>query len=94
MKILAIEREIKGVSWENSSELLREEAKHVYQLYLADTLREIYFNENKCAVLTLETQDKESAKEVLDNLPLVKSGMIKFEIMELRPYTGFDRLSE
>ena len=40
MKILAIEREIKGVSWENSSELLREEAKHVYQLYLADTLRE------------------------------------------------------
>ncbi len=94
MKILAIEREIKGVSWENSSELLREEAKHVYQLYLADILREIYFNEKKCAILVLETQDMKSAKEVLDNLPLVKSGMIEFEIMELRPYTGFDRLSE
>lgn len=94
MKILAIEREIKGVSWENSSELLREEAKHVYQLYLADILREIYFNENKCAILVLETQDMKCAKEVLDNLPLVKSGMIEFEIMELRPYTGFDRLSE
>ncbi len=94
MKILAIEREIKGVSWENSSELLREEAKHVYQLYLADILREIYFNEKKCAILVLETQDMKCAKEVLDNLPLVKSGMIEFEIMELRPYTGFDRLSE
>ncbi len=92
MKILAIEREIRRVSWENSSELLREEAKHVYQLYLADNLREIYFNENKCAILILETQNMESAKKLLDNLPLVKSGMIEFEVMELRPYTGFDRL--
>lgn len=92
MKILAIEKELPGVSWENTADLLRDEAKCVYELYLADTLREIYFNENKCAVLILETLDKESAKSMLDSLPLVRSGKIRFEIMELKPYTGFDRL--
>jgi hypothetical protein len=44
MKILAIEKEIDGVGWDNTEKLL-------------------------------------------SNLPLVKSGKIKFEIMELKPYT-------
>ena len=92
MKIIALEREIKGINWENSGQLLEQEAHHVFQLYLSDCLREIYFTEEKNAVLILETMDKQSAKSVLDALPLVKSGKIKFEIMELKPYSGFERI--
>jgi ASC-1-like (ASCH) protein len=92
MKILAIENEIEGVEWDNSEDLLKEEAQHVYNLYLSDSLREIYFTENKNAILMLETEDKKTAIKLLDTLPLVKSGKIKFEVMELRPYTGFERI--
>jgi hypothetical protein len=92
MKILAIEKEIEGVKWENTEILLKEEAQHVFQLYLSDSLREIYFTEEKNAVLVMETNDKKTAKELLDSFPLVKSGKIKFDIMELRPYTGYERL--
>lgn len=92
MKILAIENEIEGVDWNNLEDLLKDEAQHVYHLYLSDSLREIYFTENKNAILVLETEDKQAAIKLLDAFPLVKSGKIKFEVMELRPYTGYERI--
>ena len=92
MKILALEREIEGTVWDNTETLLKQEAQHIFQLYLSDSLREIYFTENKNAVLILETEDKKVAEKLLNSLPLVKSGKIKFEIMELKPYSGFERI--
>ena len=92
MKILAIENEIEGVEWDNLEDLLKDEAQHVYNLYLSGSLREIYFTETKNAILVMETEDKKAALKLLDTLPLVKSGKIKFEVMELRPYTGYERI--
>ena len=94
MKILAIEHEMEGVEWDNLVDLLRVEAQFVYNLYLCDSLREIYFTENKNAVLVLETEDKKAAIKLLESLPLVKSRKIKCEVMELRPYTGYERIME
>jgi len=42
--------------------------------------------------LIMETEDKMTAIKILDTLPIVKSGKIKFEVMELRPYTGYERI--
>ena len=92
MKILALEKEIEGVKWENAENLLVQEAQHVFQLYISDSLREIYFTEDKKAVLIMETKDIEEAKILLDTLPLVTCGKIKFDIMELKPYTGYERV--
>ena len=94
MKILAIENELQHVDWENESQTLIEEAKSVYKMMLSGYLREIYFSENKNAVLVLECENKIAAKQLLDKLPLVKKGLIDFEIMELQPYTGFTRLMD
>ena len=94
MKILAIEKEIKTVDWEKISQTLKEEAKSVYEMMLLGSLREIYFSENKNAVLILECEDKIVARTLLDKLPLVMKGIIDFEIMELQPYTGFSRLMD
>jgi len=92
MKILALEKEVEGAKWENTDELLEQEAQHVFQMYLSDCLREIYFTQDKNAVLVMETKDSIEAKKLLDALPLVKSGKIRFEIMELKPYTGYARI--
>jgi len=43
MKILALEREITGTEWENTERVLKLEAQRIFQLYLSDSLREIYF---------------------------------------------------
>jgi hypothetical protein len=92
MKILALEREIEGIVWDNIEKMLEQEAQHVFQLYLSDCLREIYFTEDKNAVLIMEAKDRKTAKRLLNSLPLVKSGKIRFEIMELKPYSGFERI--
>lgn len=92
MKLLALEREIEGTTWEHTADLLNSEAQCIFQLYLADCLREIYFTEDRNAVLILETTDKASAEQLLNNLPLVQSNKIRFEVCELRPYTGYERI--
>ncbi len=93
MKILAIERDAKGVDWNAvGQDLLKQEAVEIYRMYLARQLREHYFNEHKCAVLVLECDDMEQARNLLGKLPLVKDGLVDFDVMELRPYTGYERL--
>jgi len=92
MKILAIESELKKLNAISDSEILKDEARTVFELQQKDILREIYFDENHCAVLILECSGKTEAKKILSGLPLVKNGFIQFEIKELHPYTGFSRL--
>jgi hypothetical protein len=94
MKLLAIEKELKNIDLKETSELLVDEAKIVFELYKKNIIREIYFNEKHCAVIILECESIEQSKEYLKLLPLVQKEYITFKIMELNPYTGFDRLIE
>lgn len=92
MKILAIETELKKLNSNSDKEILKDEAREVLDLQQKEILREIYFDEKHCAVLILECDNKTEAEEILSELPLVKSGFIRFDIKELHPYTGFSRL--
>ncbi|MBN1927819.1 MAG: hypothetical protein JW798_18445 [Prolixibacteraceae bacterium] len=92
MKYLAVEKEIDNVDWSNSEAILKEEAKTALKLFEQGLIREMYFDEENNAVLILECNSKSEAEKTLAQLPLVKAGMINFEIRELKPYTGFSRL--
>jgi hypothetical protein len=93
MKILAMEIETEGVKPEQFAPHLKAEAKRVWELVQNGIIRETYFRADRSeAVLILECADVDEAKQVLDSLPLVKAGLIKFEIIPLIPYPGFARL--
>ena len=93
MKILALERERPNVTPEQFSPHLRAEAARVWELHQLGVLREIYFSQERhAAVLMLECVDGAEARQVLNTLPLVKAGLIIFEIIPLVPYSGFARL--
>lgn len=93
MKILAIEREVPEVKDEEFNPFLNHEAARVWELYQAGLFREIYFRQDQnSAVLVLECVDVKEAEEVLNSLPLVKEGLIAFDIIPLRAYPGFSRL--
>ena len=94
MKFLAIEKELKLIDGNNKSVILAEEARAVFELYKKGIIREIYFNENNCAVIILECESLEDSKEFLNLLPLVTKQYISFEIMKLNPYTGLESLME
>jgi len=94
MKVLAIEREVPGVTaGQFTAELLREEARAAWALHQAGLIRELYFSADQHdAVLILECSGAEEAQKCLSELPLVRAGLIRFDVMALVPYDGFARL--
>lgn len=93
MKIIALEKEIPGISNGDFKPLLRDETKKVIELYEKGIIREIYFRSDvNEAVLILECDDVEQAKDYLGTLPLVKHKLIDFDLIPLKPYPGFSRL--
>lgn len=96
MKILAIEKEIPGITDDKfTKEILQKEAKKVWELYKAGIIRELYFHKDEnYAVLILECNNIKDAKKFLGQLPLVNERLIEFNIIPLSVYDGFARLFE
>ena len=93
MRILALEKEVPGASAGNLTARLQEEARAVWELTQAGIIREIHFRDDRSqAVIMLEANGTAQAEEVLAQLPLVKAGLIEFEVIGLLPYPGFARL--
>ena len=93
MRLLALERELPGATAEAFRPLLKDEARGVWELQQSGALREIYFNADQhTAVLVLECSDSEAASQLVERLPLVKAGLITFDLIPLVPYDGYARL--
>ena len=92
MKILTIGNINKGMKWDKLEDVLKIEAQKVYQLYLDEYIREIYFTDTADVIIVLECENKKEARKILNNLPLVKEKILHFTLYELSPYSGFSRL--
>lgn len=93
MKILALEKELPGATSEMFQRHSKAEAARAWELYKEGIFRELYFRSDQhTAVLVLECPGVQEAREVLSSLPLVREGLIEFEILPLEPYPGFARL--
>ena len=93
MKFLALEIEKPGLTGADFEPHLKPEAARAWALVQSGSLRELYFRADRhTAVLVLECASPEEAQQALDSLPLVKAGLITFELIPLAPYTGFARL--
>ena len=93
MKILAFEVENPGVNPENFARYGEAEARRVWELVQEEVIREIHFRRDQnSAVIFLECQDLDEAQEILDTLPFVQNGLIRFDLIPLKPYPGLERL--
>jgi muconolactone delta-isomerase len=93
MKILALERDVPGVTDEQCAPHLAAEAARAWELHQAGVIRELHFRADEdAAVLMLECSDLAEAERALGSLPLVRLGLISFDLVPLRAYPGFARL--
>jgi hypothetical protein len=94
MKIFALEQEVPGVTDNQfTDEILEHEARKAWELYQSGVLRELYFSADKDeAVLVLECDTAEDARRQLSELPLMRAGLIDFQVIPLVAYSGFERL--
>ena len=93
MKILAIEKETEGTTEEQFEPYLKAEAARAWEMYQSGIIREMYFRaDREEAILILECTSVHEAESMLKTLPLVKAGLITFEVVPLKAYPGFARL--
>ena len=93
MKILALEHEVSNATAEGFQQYAKDEARKVWELVQAGVVRESYFRaERSEAVLVLECQTVDEAREALSALPYVENQLITFELIPLKAYSGFERL--
>lgn len=94
VQVLALERSVPGVVDDAfTPALLRAEAEHLWTLHQTGVVRQMFFRADRHeAVLLLEVAGPEAASAALGELPLVRCGLIDFEIVPLRAYPGFARL--
>ena len=94
MKILALEKEVPGVNdGQFTDDILKAEARKAWELYQSGVLRELYFTADKDeAVLVLKCESADEARRQLSELPLMRAGLIDFQVIPLVAYPGFARL--
>jgi hypothetical protein len=93
MKIIALERELEGVDPAGFQRFAAEEARQAWDLYQSGYVRELYFrSDQQTAVLVLECDSTEMAAYHLSKLPFVREGLITFDLIPLKAYSGFARL--
>ncbi|HET6845937.1 MAG TPA: hypothetical protein VFH29_03835 [Anaerolineales bacterium] len=93
MKVLALEHDRPGATSADFAPHLDAEARAVWEMTQSGTIRETYFREDRSeAVILLEAPSTEAARTSLSQLPLVRQGLIEFEVIGLLPYPGFSRL--
>ncbi|MHB0897236.1 MAG: hypothetical protein ACYC1A_06780 [Spirochaetales bacterium] len=90
---LVITHDKPNVNWKEQEQLLKQEAKVLWDLQKKNIIRNIWFTKNtREAILIIEEKDSIRTKEIIDTFPLVKEGLITYAIVELVAYDGYERL--
>jgi hypothetical protein len=93
VKLLAIGRPRAGVETRRAiARHAADELRMLWAFYGDGFVREMHSPGGPGAVLILETASLDAAQQRLAELPLVGNEIIEFELIELRPFTAFQRL--
>ena len=93
MQFLVIAQIDKNTSPDRAEPYIKPEAQKVWQYYAADVVRSIhYLADMSGAVLMLEADSLEVAKEIVAQFPMAKDNILNFDILPLKPYTGLEAL--
>lgn len=93
MKILAIDKFLPGTTMETVQPYLQDEMKISWKHYKEGTVREWYFRQDQPGVvLILECDSVDEAQNLIDEYPLVKEGLIAFDLIPLGPFEPLEAL--
>lgn len=94
MKILVLAKRRDGVRPEEMQPHFTAEVRAVWDLYTKGICREFYTRADQPgpAILEVESESVETARQALATLPLVERNLLELEMIPLAPFTGFSRL--
>ena len=72
--------------------LREDEIRTVWAHHRAGTLLSIHFHDGPGALLIVDADDRPAAEGLAADLPMVLGGAAEAEVLELRPFTGYELL--
>lgn len=92
MRYLALEREIPGLPRPDRAALLRLQAASLWHLQSTGVIRDLTLTHpERRTVMVLECTSLAAARGHVADLPLVRAGLVEFQLHELRPYDGYEQ---
>ncbi len=94
MKIFVLAKRHGEVAVEAIRPHIKAEIEAVWRLYAQGIVREFYARADQGgpAVLTVESESVDAARQALAGLPLVERGLIDLELIPLAPFNGLSQL--
>jgi muconolactone delta-isomerase len=93
MQILALSRRLPGTTADQLAALAADEAGLAHELVVQGIVRSIHMcPERPGSMLVLECADLDAARAALERLPMVRDGLITFDLSRMLPYTGYAAL--
>lgn len=93
MQFLILARVAQGISMEQVLPHVKAEAEAVWQHYSEEVVRSVYYIADMSgAVLFCEAPDLDAMQAIAAQFPMAKAGVLTFEILPLKPYTGLETL--
>jgi hypothetical protein len=93
MQFLALSRRLEGTTPEKLGAHAADEAREAWRLHTEGVLRSVHLCPDRPgSVIVLECSSLEEAQVALQRLPMVRAGLIAFEVSRMLPYTGWAAL--
>ena len=93
MQFLALSRRLEGTTPERLAPLATDEARVAWQLHAEGLLRSVHLcPERPGSAIVLECASIDDAQAALQRLPMVRAGLIAFDVSRMLPYTGWAAL--
>jgi len=93
MKIIAIDKILPTATEDAIRGVVIKEALYIWMLYSKEIVREAYFRKDRPGVvIVLECENVQEAKRILSTFPMVKAGVIDFDIIPVGHFVPFGTL--
>lgn len=93
MKFLCLDRPAPGATLEKYQPHLEREVRHTWDAYKRGIVRDIYFRQDRPGVaIFLECESADAARRTLAEFPLVRAGLLDFEVIPLGPFVNWELL--
>jgi hypothetical protein len=93
MKVLLLDRPLPGATFEKYQPHIVNEVRHSWAAYKSGLIREIYFRQDRPGVAIMaEAASVEEAKKAFSDLPLVKAGLIDWDVIPLGAFVNWELL--
>jgi len=92
LRIFAVATPTEGTTYQAMLHVLPFEAARTWELYTQGVAREVWLRTDGLGAVAVLESTLEAARSLTDGFPMARAGLVSFECVAVRPFTGLQAL--